>query len=63
MGERDFIAIDVETANPDYASICQIGFAFFEDGKLIENFTYIIDPEACFNDTNILNLGITPEDV
>jgi len=59
----DFIAIDVETANPDYSSICQIGFAFFEDGKLIENFAYLIDPEDWFADTNILIHGISPEDV
>jgi len=63
MGERDFIAIDVETANPDYASICQIGFAFFEDGKLIEVFTYLVDPEDWFDETNILIHGIGPEDV
>ena len=59
----DFIAIDVETANPDYSSICQIGFAFLEDGKLIENFAYLVDPEDWFDDVNISIHGITPEDV
>jgi len=63
MGERDFIAIDVETANPDYASICQIGFAFFDDSKLVELITYLVDPEDWFDDTNILIHGITPGDV
>jgi len=30
----DFIAIDVETANADMASICQIGLAKYESGIL-----------------------------
>ncbi len=28
-----FNALDVETANPDMSSICQIGIVHFEDGK------------------------------
>ena len=60
---EDFVAIDVETANPDYSSICQIGIAFFEDGKFIDVFTYLVDPEDWFDDTNILIHGITPKDV
>lgn len=27
-----FVALDVETANPDLSGICQIGLVFFEDG-------------------------------
>ena len=32
----NFAAIDVETANPDCASICQIGIAEFKDGALAD---------------------------
>ena len=31
----EFVALDVETANPDMASICQIGVARFADGMLV----------------------------
>jgi DNA polymerase-3 subunit epsilon len=31
----DFVAIDVETANADMASICQIGVAGFEAGQVV----------------------------
>ena len=30
----NFLALDVETANADYSSICQIGIAEFENGKV-----------------------------
>ena len=32
----NFVAIDVETANPDMASICQVGLAKYVDGQLVE---------------------------
>ena len=32
----NFIAIDVETANADYSSICQIGIAEFQNGKVVD---------------------------
>ena len=28
-----FIVIDIETANPDLLSICQVGIVFFENGE------------------------------
>lgn len=33
----EFVAIDVETANADMASICQIGLAKYKDGNLEES--------------------------
>lgn len=33
----DFLAIDVETANSDMASICQIGFVIYENGQIKKN--------------------------
>jgi len=59
----EFVAIDVETANADMASICQIGLAKFKDGQLIEEWSSLIDPEDYFDFININIHGITEEDV
>lgn len=42
--ENTFIAIDVETAYSGPASICQIGFAIFENGKVVEEWSSLINP-------------------
>jgi DNA polymerase III subunit epsilon len=55
-----FVAIDVETANPDMASICQIGMAKFTDGKLVEEWVSLIDPEVDFFGKHISVHGIEP---
>ena len=59
----DFVALDVETANADMASICQIGIAKFSNGKLVEEWSSLIDPEDYFDDINIGIHGITEDDV
>jgi DNA polymerase-3 subunit epsilon len=53
-----FTTIDVETANPDIGSICQIGVAKFADGKLIDEWSSLIDPEDYFDDVNVSIHGI-----
>lgn len=53
-----FTAIDVETANPDMSSICQIGLAVFEDGVLINEWCSLIDPEDYFYHANKAVHGI-----
>ena len=40
-GQMDFVAIDVETANADLASICQIGIAHFSNSVLIRTYLKI----------------------
>ncbi len=59
----NFIAIDVETANADMASICQIGIARYVDGKLTEEWSSLVDPEDYFDLVNIDIHGITEKDV
>ena len=44
----EFVAIDVETANPDYSSICQIGLVCYKDGKPHEEWKSYINPEDYF---------------
>ncbi|MDY0322305.1 MAG: exonuclease domain-containing protein [Arcobacteraceae bacterium] len=59
----EFVAIDVETANADMASICQIGLAKYRDGVLVEEWSSLIDPEDYFDFINIDIHGITEDDV
>lgn len=58
-----YLAIDVETANPDYSSICQIGIAEFENGVVIDKWTKLINPESYFDPFNISVHGIEESDV
>lgn len=59
----EFVAIDVETANADMASICQIGLAKYKDGNLVDEWSSLIDPEDYFDLINIDIHGITEKDV
>jgi len=59
----EFVAIDVETANADMASICQIGLAKFKDGKLVDEWSSLVNPEDYFDFINIDIHGITENDV
>lgn len=54
----DFVAIDVETANADMASICQIGLVRYANGELVEEWTTYVDPQDYFDDINISIHGI-----
>ena len=49
----NFVAIDVETANPDLASICQVGVAAFRDGALHSTWESLVDPESHFDALNV----------
>ena len=55
---KEFYVIDVETANPDYSTICQIGIAKFENGELTETWETLINPEVDFEQVNINKHGI-----
>ena len=59
MSKIDFVALDVETANTDVGSICQIGLAAFKDGALIQEWTSLINPEEAFSAFNIKVHGLT----
>jgi DNA polymerase-3 subunit epsilon len=54
----DFVAIDVETANPDMASICQIGIASYRNGQLWDEWVTFLDPDDYFDDLNVSIHGI-----
>lgn len=55
----DFVVIDVETANPDLASICQVGVAIFANGKFAQSWSSLVNPEDYFYAHNVSVHGIT----
>jgi DNA polymerase-3 subunit epsilon len=59
----DFVVIDVETANPDSSSICQVGIASFRDGKLADSWGSLVNPEDDFNSFNVAIHGIDEDQV
>ncbi len=58
MYTMDFVAIDVETANADLASICQIGLVKCANGALAEEWKTYVDPEDYFDGMNVSIHGI-----
>ncbi len=59
----EFVAIDVETANADMSSICQIGLAWYTAGLLSEEWKTYIDPEDEFDGINVSIHGIDEDTV
>jgi len=58
-----FVALDVETANADFASICQVGAATFRNGDLIASWQSLVDPEDDFDPVNVSIHGISADAV
>jgi len=55
---NDFAAIDVETANADVASICQVGIVTFADGRAAGTWQSLLNPEDEFDPFNVAIHGI-----
>ena len=53
-----FNAIDVETANANRASICQIGIVHIRDGRIQDQWETLVDPEEWFDPHNTHIHGI-----
>ncbi|MGP9805924.1 exonuclease domain-containing protein [Paracoccus sp. NSM] len=62
-GRFRFIAIDVETACSDAASICQIGIACVDPDDRIETFSMLVNPRMRFDPFNVRLHGIDPDRV
>jgi DNA polymerase-3 subunit epsilon len=54
-----FVAIDFETANPDLASICQIGIVSFEECRVFDSWQTLLNPEDYFDPFNVSIHGIS----
>ncbi|MBY6046130.1 exonuclease domain-containing protein [Vannielia litorea] len=59
----EFFVIDVETANPDYSSICQIGVVKFSGEEVVETWSTLINPRTFFDSFNVSIHGIDESDV
>lgn len=58
-----FVVVDVETANADLGSICQIGIAVFENGTLVDSYESLVNPQTYFDMLNVSIHGIDEADV
>lgn len=62
MESLNFVAIDLETATSFRGSICEIGLAFVENGKVVGTKSWLVQPKD--NEYDYFNIeihGITPE--
>ena len=62
----NFVAVDVETANDQLGSICQIGAAVVRGGKVTDTYSWLCRPPAGlehFDEANIGVHGIRPSDI
>ncbi len=62
-GSFRFVALDVETACSDAASICQIGLACVQPDNQIRTFSMLVNPGTRFDAFNIQLHGIGPDHV
>jgi len=58
-----YYVIDVETANPDYSSICQIGLVEMLGSRVTNEVRQLIDPCSYFDPFNTSIHGISANDV
>lgn len=61
-----FVALDVETANDDWGSICQIGVVRFRDGDIVDTAEWLCTPPPGlerFDEFNVSIHGITADQV
>lgn len=54
----DFITVDVETANPNLSSICQVGLVAFQGGVVSGSWQSLVNPEDYFDGMNVSIHGI-----
>lgn len=60
---RDFAAIDFETANGDATSVCSVGIVIVRNGKIVDRFYSLIQPEPnYYNYHNSRVHGLTAQD-
>ena len=59
----NFTSIDVETANADLSSICQIGIVKFVDETIADEWSTLVDPEDEFDLINVSIHGINEKRV
>ncbi|WP_242333087.1 exonuclease domain-containing protein [Anaeromyxobacter sp. SG66] len=63
MSADVFVALDVETANADRASICQVGAVVFEGSRLAHEWVSLVNPLDDFDSFNVDIHGIDEDAV
>lgn len=58
-----FISLDLEMANDNLTSVCQIGLALFEHGRLVHTWETMVNPDGDFGYYQTKVHGITKNDV
>ena len=61
MNGLNFDTVDVETANADRSTICQIGIVHVRDGQVRDRWVSLVDPEDWFDAWNIAIHGLSAE--
>lgn len=61
--KNHYFAIDVETANADCSSICQVGVVEFENGDILRTWNTYVNPEQYFDQFFVNIHGIDHETV
>lgn len=56
--ELNFVAVDVETANSNVSSICQVGITVVRSAKIMDVWTQFVDPDDFFDPYNTAIHGI-----
>src|SRR3954468_13366970 len=59
----NYLVLDLETANPDCASICQIGIVHVEQREIVGTLSRLSGPQDRFDHWNIKVHGIYPDHV
>lgn len=58
-----YVIVDIETANPNITSICQIAIVTYENGKITDQWHTLINPKTYFHEMNVMIHGITERTV
>lgn len=58
-----FVSLDLEMANDNISSICQVGVAVFEHGKLVNTWGTLVNPDGEFGYYQTKVHGLTKSDV
>lgn len=53
-----YVIVDIETANPNITSICQIAIVTYENGQIIDQWHTLINPKTDFHYMNVMIHGI-----
>lgn len=58
-----YVIVDIETANPNITSICQIAIVTYENGQITDQWHSLINPKTYFHEMNVMIHGITERTV